>query len=337
MLHSQKGNGRAVMSLHLMPRALTYLESVARLGSIQAASRSLGIAASAIDRQIIALEEASLTPLFERHARGMRLTSAGEAVVLLARRWRADAERLDGELRTMRGEQFGTVRLGAMDSLANSILPDFVEAFATRYPRILFAIDIMTPGEAAQELELGSIDLALAFNLPNDAGRHVLWSAPLPFGCVVGPGHPLWDAPRTTLSEAAKHPLAAQSRILPVRAFLDKHYGWLFAEAEPALVTNSLQFLKQVLVSGRHLALTSQLDALREIERGELRFVPLTDERLLPQTIAIAVDARRPLSRAARIVGEALAEMIAARLGALAASGPGPSRASSVAPAPRET
>jgi DNA-binding transcriptional LysR family regulator len=251
----------------------------------------------------------------------MRLTSAGEAAVLVARRWRVDEERLEENLRTMRGEQFGTVRLGAMDSLANSILPDFVEEFAARYSRIRFAIDIMTPQEAAHELEIGSIDLALAFNLPNDRSRHVLWSAPLPFGCVVGKGHPLWDQSRTTLSEAAKHPLAAQSRALPVREYLDKKYGWLFDPAEPALVTNSLQFLKQVLTGGKYLAITSQLDALRELEDGTLSFVPLTDKGLRPQTISVAVDASRPLPRAARLVGDALADMLPARLSRLESGG----------------
>lgn len=302
------------MALHILPRAINYLEAVARYGSIQAASRELGIAASAIDRQIIALEEACQTPLFERHARGMRLTSAGEAAVLLARRWRADEERLEEELRTMRGEQFGSVRLGAMDSLANSILPDFVAEFTARYPRIRFAVDIMTPHDVADELEIGSIDLALAFNLPSDRRRHVLWSASLPFGCVVGAGHPLWTKPRTTLSEAARHPLAAQSRVLPVREYLDKRYAWLFDRAEPALVTNSLQFLKHVLIDGKYVGITSQLDVLHELEVGSLAFVPLIDKGLQPQTISVAVNARRTLPRAARLVGEALSEMIPARL-----------------------
>lgn len=306
------------MPLHLLPRNLNYLETVARVGSIQAASRALGIAASAIDRQIIAMEDLCQTPLFERHARGMRLTSAGETAVLLARKWRADEERLEEDLRTMRGEQFGTVRLGAMDSLANSILPDLIESFALRYSRIRFSVDIMTPKEAAHELEIGSIDLALVFNVPADSSRHILWSAPLPFGCVVGAGHPLWGAERTTLSEAAKHPLAAQSRALPVRAYLNERYGWLFEQTEPILVTNSLQFLKQMLIGGSYLAITSKLDTLRELEEGSLWFVPLTDKGLRPQTISVVVDARRPLSRAARLVGEALSDMLPARLSRIA-------------------
>ena len=99
-----------------------------------------------------------------------------------------------------------------------------------------------------------------------------------------------------------------------MREYLDKRFGWLFDPAEPALVTNSLQFMKQILVGGKYLAITSQLDALTELENGTLRFVPLTDQGLRPQSISVAVDARRPLSRAARLVGEALADTLAARL-----------------------
>lgn len=302
------------MALHIFPRALQYLETVALLGSIQAASRALGIAASAIDRQIIALEESCQTPLFERHARGMRLTAAGETAVLMARRWRADEDRLASELREMRGEQHGLVRLAAMDSLTNSILPALVADLAARHPRINLAIDITTPQDAARELDNGSIDLAIAFNLPNDRTRHVLWSAPLPFGCVVGPGHPLWQLPGVALKDAAHYPLAAQSRVLPVREYLDRRYGWLFDPVEPALVTNSLQLLKQVLRQGRLMAITSQLDALAELVSGDLSFVPLTDAGLKPQTISVVVDARRMLPRAARLVGEAIAALVPEQL-----------------------
>lgn len=305
------------MALHILPRTLQYLEAVARTGSVQGASRSLGIAASAIDRQIIALEGSCQTPLFERHARGMRLTAAGETALQMARRWRADEDRLETELRNMRGEQHGTVRLAAMDSMVNTVLPALVSDFAERHPKINLSIEIMTPREAGQELENGSIDLAIAFNLPSDRNRHVLWSSPLPFGCVVGRGHPLWGRDGMTLSEAAQHPIAAQSRVLPSREYLDQRYGWLFDPVEPALVTNSLQLLKQVLAQGRLMALSSRLDMLAELAAGTLTFVPLTDKRLRPQTISVVVDSRRMMPRAARLVGEALATMVPQKLGEL--------------------
>lgn len=318
MLHTQNGNDLAnTMALHILPRPLQYLEAVARAGSVQGASRSLGIAASAIDRQIIALEDSCQTPLFERHPRGMRLTAAGETALQMARRWQADEDRLETELRNMRGEQHGTVRLAAMDSMTNTILPALVDDFAVRYPKINLAIDIMTPREAGQELENGSIDLAIAFNLPNDRNRHVLWTSPLPFGCILGRGHPLWGRDGVTLAEAAQYPIAAQSRVLPSREYLDQRYGWLFDPVEPALVTNSLQLLKQVLAQGRLMALSSRLDVLTELEAGVLSFVRLTDKRLKPQSVSVVVDARRMMPRAARLVGEALAEMVPQRLAAV--------------------
>lgn len=293
---------------------MEYLEAVARFGSIQAASRSLGIAASAIDRQIIALEEASKTPLFERHARGMRVTAAGEAAVLVAQRWRADQEKLEAELSEMRGMQYGTVRIAGMDSLSNSVLPELVRLIAETHPRIILAIDIVTPQEAAADLDRGMVDLIVAFNLPADRNRQVLWSAPLPFGCVVGPAHPLWNRESVTLADAARYPIAAQSRTLPVREALDRRHGWLFDPVEPTLVSNSLQLLKQALRSGRLLAITSRMDAVSELIAGDLRFVPIADHSLQAQSIGVVFDSRRVLHRATRIAADTLASIASEQL-----------------------
>lgn len=305
------------MSLHLLPRPLRYVEAVAEHGSVQAASRALGIAASAIDRHIRALEEASQTPLFERQSRGMRLTAAGEAVIVLARRWRADAERLDTGLKEMRGLEHGTVRMAAMDSLANGVLVDLVDWLQREHLRIHLSLDIVTPSEAARELEDGTVDVVVAFNLPQQRHQHRIWTEQLPFGCVVAQNHPLATSSETTLKALAGHAMVSQSTALPIRQYLDSRYGWFFSERDPVLATNSLQLLKQVLKKGSLAMITSELDALAEIESGELVFVPLRDRDLKPQTISVAIDVRRPLLRAARIVAEHVAEIAAARLRAI--------------------
>ncbi|MGB3406069.1 MAG: LysR family transcriptional regulator [Jannaschia sp.] len=307
------------MSLHIFPRSLHYLETVARLGSIQAASRALGIAASAINRQIIALEDACQTPLFERKPRGMSLTAAGETAVLLARRWLADEERLGDELRAMRGEVHGTVRLAGMDSLSNSVLPTLVKTLAVTNPRVHLAIDVQSPQQAAQELEQGVIDLAIAFNLPSSRRRHVLWSTSLPFGCLVGPGHDLWDRTTVALKDVARFPIAAQSRVLPVRQYLDRSHGWIFEATEPMLVTNSPQLLKQVLREGTHVTITSEMDAVREILSGELRFVRISDSSLRPQSLSIVIDPTRTMAHTSRLVANALISIVTDQVDRLAA------------------
>ncbi|MDP2021345.1 MAG: LysR family transcriptional regulator, partial [Hydrogenophaga sp.] len=77
----------------LHPKALRSVAAVAQLGSVQAAAREVSISASAIDRQILILEEDLGVPLFERLPRGMRLTAAGELLLALSQRWKADLNR----------------------------------------------------------------------------------------------------------------------------------------------------------------------------------------------------------------------------------------------------
>ena len=64
-------------------RAMSYVDEVARLGSIRAAGARLHIAPSAVNRQILMLEEQLGEPLFERLPRGMRPTPAGEILICL--------------------------------------------------------------------------------------------------------------------------------------------------------------------------------------------------------------------------------------------------------------
>jgi hypothetical protein len=54
--------------------------------------------------------------------------------------------------------------------------------------------------------------------------------------------------------------------------------------------------------------ITSELDVLPELRSGDLLFLPLKDKGLVPPTISVVIDARRALSRAARLVAEYLVE-----------------------------
>jgi len=77
----------------LLGRAAIYFDEVARRRALRRAAASLHIAPSAIDRQIMQLEDSFGTKLFERTPNGMRMTAAGELLVDGVRRWRRDLQR----------------------------------------------------------------------------------------------------------------------------------------------------------------------------------------------------------------------------------------------------
>ena len=62
-------------------RLLNYLDEVARTGSVRKTAERLNVSASAISRQIAALEEALDTQLFDRSRRRLTLTAAGEILI----------------------------------------------------------------------------------------------------------------------------------------------------------------------------------------------------------------------------------------------------------------
>ena len=301
---------RATSRRSLLPIVLRYVDQVARSGSVQGAAKELHVAASAVNRQVLGLERELGVPLFERLPRGMRPTPSGDAIVTLARRWRDDERRVAAEIRHMQGIHQGHVRIVAMDSHGTSVLPQLVARLSAGHPRIALSMELGSSDDAVAALLAGKADLAVAFNLSPRRELHTLWSEALPLGCVVAPGHALAGAASVSLQEVAAHPIALQSKGLLIRRYLDAHYSWLFNDARAGIETNSLQLVKALVRAGRHVALTSELDAAPELIDGSLRFVPVRDKGAEPQTVSIAIDAGKPFGPVVKVVAGLLAQCI---------------------------
>ena len=290
----------------LVPAGLRYADQVARSGSIQKAARELHVAASAINRQILQLEDELGVPLFERLPRGMQLTASGEAVITMVRRWGQDERRLVADVRRIQGVHQGHVSLVAMDSLSTSVLPRLVGQLSAQHPLVSLSIELATPDDAEAALMGGKADLAAIFNLAPRRELLVLWKADLPLGCVVAPGHPLAPLGSVSFQEATVHPVALQSRALTIRRYLEAQYSWLFQAPRRFVESNSLQLVKQLAMAGQHAMFTSELDAAAELADGRLVFVPIRDKGAEPQGISVAVDAARPPGSVVKLVAQAL-------------------------------
>lgn len=298
------------MHLHLVPRGLNYVDAVAKHGSIQAASRAIGISASAIDRQIVILEERFGVQLFDRLSTGMTLSAAGETLIVLIRRWQADENRIWSDIKQMQGIDLGHIRLVTMDSLVNGPIPRFLNMVATRFPKVRIDVEIMTPDEAVTALDAGEADIALAFNIKPQRDIHLVWNASLPLVCIVAANHPLATRKKVSLKDIRSQVLVLQSRSLAIRRILESQHAWMFTDERPPVVTNSLQLVKQLVMAGSHIALTSQLDAAHELKTGSLVAIAVSDKSVSNQSISVAISTRRTLPRICRVVSESLGENI---------------------------
>ncbi len=110
-------------------RILGYVDEVARAGSIRKAAEHLNLTASALNRRVMDIEEELGTLLFERRPRGVRLTSAGELFLGLARRHLSDTERMRSQIEELKGLRRGVVRIAGSQALAHSFLPASLDQF----------------------------------------------------------------------------------------------------------------------------------------------------------------------------------------------------------------
>jgi len=85
------------------------------------AAATLNVASSALNRQILDLEESLGVQLFERLARGVRLTSAGEMLLGHVRGWRGDFELTRAQIEDLRGARRGHVRVAVIEAMRLSL------------------------------------------------------------------------------------------------------------------------------------------------------------------------------------------------------------------------
>ena len=156
----------------MTPRRLVYFAAVLRHGTIARAAADLGLAPAAVSMQIAALEADLGVSLFDRHARGVRPTPAGER---LARRI-GDFERLATqtmrEVRQAGGGAPVPLSIGLPSSLVRLVGADTVVDAATRLPnrQVRLVEELSVPLAAAAERR--ELDMAFAFDAPELPGLH---------------------------------------------------------------------------------------------------------------------------------------------------------------------
>jgi DNA-binding transcriptional LysR family regulator len=145
---------------------LRVLREVAAQGSFTAAARSLGYTQSAISRQVAGLEAAAGTPLFDRTARGVRLTDAGEALLQRAGTVLDEVDAARQELAGMAEPATGRLHVGAFPTAVAALVPRAIAGFRGREPGVRVSLREGGTPSQLKRLHSGSVDVAVIGFLP---------------------------------------------------------------------------------------------------------------------------------------------------------------------------
>jgi DNA-binding transcriptional LysR family regulator len=286
--------------------ALRYLEEVARAGSIRQAAERLNVAASAVNRQILKLEDEFGVQLFERLPRGLRLTPAGDLVVRHVRTTLHDFERLRGEISELKGVKSGLVRIACLDSLLAHVLPDAITTFNRRHPAVTYMVESGVHGRVAHLVAEGDVDIGLTFNLDDHPDLVLSADIAMPIMAMMAPGHPLARRPQVSVDDCAGYPMLLQLDTQPIRSQIDTELQILHKLRRPLVACNNMALLKQLVLNGLGIAFYTPIGFLRELENGTVRSVPVASPSMSKLRVGLLLHRRRRPGPAAAAMADAL-------------------------------
>jgi DNA-binding transcriptional LysR family regulator len=140
-------------------RHLRYFTAVAKHLSFSKAAQELHISQPPLSRQIQELEKELGTLLFERRAKHIELTKAGEYMKIEVQRILDSVDMVSRTVKVIGGAAARSLRIGCVNFLMYSTLPPFFERVHEREPDIKLDLSIMSTEAQEQAIRSGSIDI----------------------------------------------------------------------------------------------------------------------------------------------------------------------------------
>ncbi len=241
------------------------------------AAKSLDMLPASLGRHIKLLEERFETRLFLRTTRSVSLTEAGQAILEDARALVAQADRFEERLRGMRRSESPLLKVGAIDSAANGLMPQLLQLMRVHHPEIEIQLIEQKTIHLLPKILSGSIDIA--FCRPPDIRDPKIHFQTLFYESAVvslPDDHPLSGRPALSIQDLANAPLIVPDRRsrphshdLTIKLFTDAGLG-----ARIAQVAEEKHTIVNLVATGAGLAIVPRW--VSRIAVPGVAFVPLS-------------------------------------------------------------
>jgi LysR family nitrogen assimilation transcriptional regulator len=271
---------------------------VAELGTVSRAAQRLRVAQPALSRQIIDLEQELGLRLFDRVGRRLLLTGEGEQLLEGCRVLLNCASAVKEQAELLRHGDTGVLKIAGSPQHIESVLSQFLHAYAARYPKVEVRITEGMGSEILTLLERGEVHLGQ--NLLHAAKLDERHFGSVPLGSVelLAACHPaLAISERRTIEVAglASFPLLLMDSGFGFRRAFDAASRMAGLKPSIKFESRNPHTLLALAEAGHGVAIVpSQL----QCHRYSLRIVALTYRgRPLREPLTISWDKRRPLPR----------------------------------------
>ncbi|MFD6391308.1 LysR family transcriptional regulator [Nocardia sp. NPDC060259] len=237
---------------------LRILRELADRGTVAAVAEALSMTPSAVSQQLKVLAREAGVALLEPDGRRVRLTDAGQALVLRADDVLAAMERATAEMAHYRGSPRGQVRVASFPSGAALLLPPVLTALAESGVEIVAGDEDLPPSEAAKLL--ADYDIVLTHRderAPSPTGPRLAAQVLMrePIDVVVAPTHPLAGRSSVRPEELAEETWVSVRGGFPVDDVLESIATITGVRPRIAQRLNEFRVIETLVASGYGVAL----------------------------------------------------------------------------------
>lgn len=194
-IHSDNFRDDTLLKAGLKLNHLRMIVTIEDHGQISAAAESMNMSQPAASRMLSEMESIVKSPLYERVARGVVLTSFGLALAKRARKILLELREAGRELGALRTGRGGSVFLGAVTAPAISLVVPAIQRVTRSYPGIEINIEVENSNVLARELLAARHDFIIS-RIPDDLDPRLFQAHEIGVekAClVVRNGHPLLE------------------------------------------------------------------------------------------------------------------------------------------------
>ncbi len=280
---------------------LSYLDEVARQGSIRKAAGVLNVSSTSVNRKILSVEDSLGIRLFDRSAEGVELTAAGKIVLEHCRKTLYDFNAVKMIIDDIRDLRTGHLSVMTLDSFTFSVLPKILDRFSENYPGISLSVKASVPDMITEAVASGDVDFGVNFTKDSHPAIRIILEKSAPFGIVMRPDHPLAEKNLIKVDDLAGYPLVRTEDARGRNSILDQEMKSATTKLATHIYTNALAIAKQAIFSNHAIGIYTKIGFLEEIENRELVFVPLALKNLGDYKIGLVTSASSSIDPAKRL------------------------------------
>lgn len=254
---------------------LDLLLCVEQMGSLSKAARAHSVSQPTASLRIQAVERRLGLRLLERSPAGCRLTPAGQMVAQWARTVVDAASELAVGTIAMRDLEQGRLRVGAITTVADYLMPHWLTELRRRMPHIAVELQALGSRDIIDQVSAGHIEVGFAddFCFHRDLVHSGVAEDELVV--VVAPVHPWANRPvPVTRDELAGEPLVLREQGSGTRETLERALGGL-SDSQCHLELGSTTAVKETVGVGVGAAVLSLMSVEHELLTGKLVRVPV--------------------------------------------------------------